>query len=65
MMSRGNDPTYPLGPDGLEQLAEFWKGARDSTREEMRKRFKAGEFYDLHDGLMKDLMDAYDPNGSK
>ena len=55
------DPTYPIGEDGIPQLVEFWKGAMSSSRADMRKRFRAGEFYDLHDGLMKDLMDAYDP----
>ena len=59
------DPTYPIGPDGVSQLVEFWKGARDSTRAEMRKRFKAGEFSDLHEFLMRDLMDAYDPDGQR
>ena len=54
-------PFYPIGKDGIPQLVAFWKGAMSSSREEMRKRFKAGEFYDLHDGIMRDLMDAYNP----
>ena len=53
------DPTYPIGEDGIPQLVEFWKGAMSSSREEMARRYKAGEFYDLHEGLMADLMKAY------
>ena len=63
-MMSSTDRTYPIGPDGIPQLVAFWKGAQECTREEMRQRFKAGEFYGLHDGLMKELVDAYDPENA-
>ena len=48
---------YPC--ESMEELAEFWKGARDSTVEEMRLRYKAGDFPTVHPGLMKELIEAY------
>lgn len=55
MTNSGNH--YPV--EDMEELAEFWKGARDCTAEEMRARYKAGEFPTLHPGIMKELTEAY------
>jgi hypothetical protein len=62
MMSSVSVPIYPIGPDGAKQLSAFWIGARDETRQQMIQRYKNGEFCDLHEGLMAELMKAYGKN---
>jgi hypothetical protein len=53
------DPIYPMDIDHIDEVVEFWKGARDSSREEMRARYKTGEFGNMHPLLMKALIEAY------
>lgn len=48
---------YPV--EDMEEVAAFWMGARDCSVEEMRARYKAGEFPTMHPGLMKELIEAY------
>jgi hypothetical protein len=53
------DPIYPVDMDHIDEVVEFWKGARDSTKEEMRARYKLGHFENMHLLLMKALIEAY------
>lgn len=57
----GGQNVYEVGPEGISELVAFWKGAIKGDRIAMRQRYKNGEFRNLDNELMKELIDAYDP----